>query len=68
LEYDRKISEPKSSRFRQLLLKDFIDLNYELVLISDKIDWEYFEKEFSKYYSHTGQPAMPIRLMVGSLL
>lgn len=54
--------------FFQPLLKDFIDLNHELVLLSDKIDWEYFDKEFSKYYSNTGQPAMPIRLMVGSLL
>lgn len=54
--------------FFQPLLKDFIDLSHELVLLSDKIDWKYFEKEFSKYYSNTGQPAMPIRLMVGSLL
>ena len=54
--------------FFQPLLKDFIDLSHELVLLSGKIDWNYFEKEFSKYYSNTGQPAMPIRLMVGSLL
>lgn len=54
--------------FFQPLLKDFIDLTHELVLLSDKIDWKYFENEFSKYYSNTGQPAMPIRLMVGSLL
>ena len=54
--------------FFQPLLKDFIDLSHELVLLSDKIDWNYFDKEFSKYYSNTGQPAMPIRLMVGSLL
>ena len=52
----------------QPLLKDFIDMNHELVLLSDKIDWDYFEKDFSKYYSKTGQPAMPIRLMVGSLM
>ena len=54
--------------FFQPLLKDFIDLSHELVLLSDKIDWKHFEDEFSKYYSNTGQPAMPIRLMVGSLL
>ncbi len=50
------------------LLKDFINMSYELVLLSDKIDWNYFEKYFTKYYSTTGQPAMPIRLMVGSLM
>ena len=52
----------------QPLLKDCIDMSHELVLLSDKIDWDYFEKGFSKYYSKTGQPAMPIRLMVGSLM
>ena len=50
------------------LLIDFINLRHELVLLADKIDWSYFEKEFSPLYSHTGKPAMPIRLMVGSLL
>lgn len=50
------------------LLTDFINMGHELVLLSDKIDWTYFEDEFSEYYSHTGTPAMPIRLMVGSLM
>jgi len=47
------------------LLTDFID---KLVLLAKKINWSYFEKEFSKFYSHTGQPSMPIRFMVASLL
>ena len=63
-----KSANQNQGAFFQPLLKDFIDLSHELVLLSDKIDWKYFEKEFSKYYSNTGQPAMPIRLMVGSLL
>jgi len=50
------------------LLKDFIDMSHELILLSDKIDWKYFDEDFSRYYSNTGQPAMPIRLMVGSLM
>lgn len=50
------------------LLSDFIDMNHELVLLSNKIDWNYFEKEFSIYYSKTGAPSMPVRLMVASLL
>jgi len=29
---------------------------HELVLLSDRIDWGYFEKEFRRYYSNTGQP------------
>jgi len=50
------------------LLSEFIDNNHELVLLADKIDWKYFENEFSVHYSDVGQPSMPIRLMVGSLL
>jgi len=54
--------------FFKPLLTDFIDLTHELILLSNKIDWDYFEQDFAQYYSNTGQPAMPIRLMVGSLL
>ncbi len=50
------------------MLVDFIDKGHELVLLSDEIDWSYFENEFSGYYSNTGQPSMPIRLMVGCLM
>lgn len=49
-------------------LSDFIDMNHELILLAKKIDWKYFENEFSSYYSNVGQPSMPIRLMVGCLL
>jgi IS5 family transposase len=45
-----------------------IDLNHELALLTDRIDWEYFEKEFSPLYATVGQPSVPIRLMVGCLL
>ncbi|MFC2087853.1 IS5 family transposase, partial [Bacteroidota bacterium] len=50
------------------LLKQFIDMNHELVLLSDRIDWKYFEESFKGLYSNTGQPGMPIRFMVGCLM
>jgi len=53
--------------FRTMLI-DFIDNRHELVLLADKMDWGYFEKEFSPFYSQTGRPSMPIRLMVGCLM
>ena len=43
-------------------------MNQELVLLSNKIDWFYFEKEFSVYYSDKVAPSVPIRLMVGCLM
>lgn len=53
--------------FRPMLV-DFIDNEHELVLLSEKIDWNYFENEFSPLYSKMGNPSHPIRFMVGCLL
>ncbi len=50
------------------MLVDFIDNKQELVLLSEKIDWNYFEQEFSPLYSKVGNPSHPIRFMVGCLL
>jgi len=36
--------------------------------LAHRIDWQMFEKDFSSLYSHTGQPGVPIRTMVGLLL
>jgi IS5 family transposase len=51
------------------LLKDFIDPSHELVLLADKIDWQYFEDEFKVLYcANNGAPSIPLRVMVGCLL
>lgn len=63
----KSVSQDQHDLFKPLL-KSIIDLNHELALLADKIDWKYFENEFSIYYSTTGKPSMPIRLMIGSLL
>ena len=63
-----KTSNQNQRNLFKPLLIDFIDLRHGLILLSDKIDWNYFEKSFSSLYSNTGKPAMPIRLMVGSLM
>ena len=58
-----KNPEKKPEPFRPMLV-DFIDHEHELVLLSEKIDWNYFEKEFSPLYSNVGNPSHPIRFMV----
>lgn len=63
----KKIVQNQRDLFKPLLV-DFIDMSHELVLLADQIDWDYFEKELAQYYSHTGKPSMPIRLMVGCLM
>ena len=62
-------TKPRNQRilFRPLLV-DFIDMGHELVLLADKIDWKYFEKEFAPLYSKLGQPGITIRFSVGCLL
>ncbi|GHV93507.1 hypothetical protein AGMMS50268_40100 [Spirochaetia bacterium] len=50
------------------LLTDLIDPQHELVLLSDSIDWNYFETEFAPLYANVGQLSVPIRLMVGCLI
>lgn len=49
-------------------LRDFINPKHELFLLAEAINWEEFEREFASLYSKTGQPAKPIRLMVGLLI
>ncbi len=49
-------------------LSEFIDMNNELVLLGNRIDWQWLENEFISLYSTVGQPAMPVRLMVGCLI
>lgn len=50
------------------VLKEIINPKYPLVILADRIPWSEMEQEFSKLYSRTGTPAMPIRLMVGLLI
>ena len=63
-----KLPEKGQRELFRPMLEDFINMNQELVLLSKKIDWSYFEKEFSVYYSDKGAPSVPIRLMVGCLM
>lgn len=49
-------------------LKEQLNPKQELFLLSEAINWLYFEKEFAPFYSKEGRPAHPIRLMVSLLI
>jgi len=49
-------------------LKEQLNPKHELYLLSEEIDWDYFDREFSVFYSDKGRPAKQIRLMVGLLI
>jgi len=49
-------------------LKEQLNPKQELYLLSEVINWDFFEKEFASFYSKNGRPAHPIRLMVSLLI
>ena len=49
-------------------IKRFINMNHQLCVLSNKIDWESIEDDFTEYYSEIGRPSVPIRRMIGLLL
>ena len=49
-------------------LKEQLNPKHELYLLSERINWDYFEKEFSQLYSDRGRPAHSIRLMISLLI
>jgi len=63
-----KSPDQKQREIFRPLMSDFIDMHHELVLLSNRINWNYFEQEFSEFYSNTGQPAIPVRFMVGCMI
>jgi IS5 family transposase len=62
-----KLPENHRELFRTRL-EDLINPHHELALLANRIDWRYFENEFKSYYSGTGAPSVPIRMMIGCLL
>jgi len=64
-----KLPQTTQRNLFRAMLKDFINPKHELVLLAEKIDWQYFEKEFEPLYcSNNGSPSVPIRLMVACLM
>jgi IS5 family transposase len=49
-------------------LGELLNPKHELYLLSNTIDWDYFDAEFSSLYSKKGRPAHPIRFMVSLLI
>jgi len=60
-------SQNQRNLFRPIL-KEIVNPRHELIILAHRIDWQMFEKDFSSLYSHTGQPGVQIRIMVGLLL
>ena len=46
-------------------LADIIDPRHELVLLGERIDWQWLEDQVEPLFAECGRPANPTRLMVG---
>ena len=60
-------SQPQIDLFKPLLAS-FINTRHELVILSQKINWDSIERELACYYPNFGAPAKPVRLMAGLLI
>jgi len=49
-------------------LDQIINLKHELVVLGDKIDWDWLDDELADCFSDEGRPAEPVRFMVGMFL
>lgn len=49
-------------------LREQLNPEHGLYLLADAVDWDYFDREFAKFYSDKGRPAHPIRLMASLLI
>lgn len=49
-------------------LKQFINLEHEICVLADRIDWELVTVDFKGYYKNFGRPSVPLRRMIGLVL
>lgn len=46
-------------------LDQIINLRHELVVLAQRIDWDFLHAEFAGCFSETGRPGAPVRFMTG---
>ena len=63
-----KKSNRNQLNFLSPTLTEQLNSRQALYLLSQQIEWSYFEEEFGSLYSNVGRPAHAIRLMVSLLI
>ena len=58
----------KTNKNPSLFEQPLSEMINPIYALSQKIDWDFIEKELSPLYSKRGRPAHPIRLMPGLLI
>ena len=60
--------ERTQQTFLYQTLSELLNPKHPLYLLAGEYPWESVEEEFGEYYSETGRPAKPVRLMISLLL
>jgi IS5 family transposase len=63
-----KIDKTPQLNIFETPLTTFINLNHELCILANEIEWQFVESEFTGYYTDFGRPSIPIRKIVGLVL
>lgn len=58
------VDTPTDDLFRSRL-DQIINMQHELVLLADRIDWQHLDAKLEPFYAQTGRPAIASRLMIG---
>ncbi|MDR1492770.1 MAG: transposase, partial [Planctomycetaceae bacterium] len=60
------VEKPRQDELFRNRLENHIDLNHELVILANQINWSRFERDFADMFCEDrGEPALSIRLIVG---
>ena len=63
--------QPEKARHDDLFrarLDQIINMKHALVVLADKIDWDWLDAQLANSFSDNGRPAEPVRFMIGMFL
>ena len=63
--------QPEKARHDDLFrarLDQIINMKHALVVLADKIDWNWLDAQLANSFSDNGRPAEPVRFMIGMFL
>jgi transposase, IS5 family len=64
----KKHATTKSGDLFRARLDQIINLNHELALLAEKVDWDWIDGEIAPLYSDKGRPGIETRFAIGLLL
>ena len=64
----KKPKEVRQDELFRARLDQIINMKHELVVLADRLDWNWIDAELAPLFSDQGRPAEPMRFMIGMFL